>query len=108
MANGIEANRSVKRDRVLLRELPHLVLNGPAVAARAVRAAEVGQLIEPRPIELSDFFEDLRRDPPLFGERDSSSKPSTAPSKATPTDSPKSSATLRATQSTRRAPATAC
>jgi heavy metal sensor kinase len=33
-------------------------------------SAESGQLIEPVPIDLSDFFEDLRRDLPLFGERD--------------------------------------
>jgi two-component system, OmpR family, sensor kinase len=33
-------------------------------------SAEAGQLIEPRAIELGDFFEDLRRDLPLFGERD--------------------------------------
>jgi signal transduction histidine kinase len=33
-------------------------------------SAESGQLIEPRTIELSDFFEDLRRDLPLFGERE--------------------------------------
>jgi two-component system OmpR family sensor kinase len=33
-------------------------------------SAEAGQLVEPRTIELSDFFEDLRRDLPLFGERD--------------------------------------
>ena len=32
--------------------------------------AEAGRLIEPRPIDLEDFFEDLRRDLPLFGERD--------------------------------------
>ena len=32
--------------------------------------AESGLLIEPRPIELADYFEDLRRDLPLFGERD--------------------------------------
>lgn len=32
--------------------------------------AESGRLIEPRPIDLDDFFEDLRRDLPLFGERD--------------------------------------
>lgn len=32
--------------------------------------AESGQLIEPVPIDLNDFFEDLRRDLPLFGERD--------------------------------------
>jgi two-component system, OmpR family, sensor kinase len=33
-------------------------------------SADAGQLIESRPIELGDFFEDLRRDLPLFGERD--------------------------------------
>ena len=27
-------------------------------------------MVEPRPIELDGFFEDLRRDLPLFGERD--------------------------------------
>jgi len=32
-------------------------------------SAETGQLIEPRTIELGDFFEDVRRDLPLFGER---------------------------------------
>ena len=33
-------------------------------------SAEAGQLIEPRPIDLAGFFEDLRRDLPLFGERE--------------------------------------
>ena len=32
--------------------------------------AEAGRLVQPRPIELEDFFEDVRRDLPLFGERD--------------------------------------
>ena len=32
-------------------------------------SAEAGELIERRPIELGGFFEDLRRDLPLFGER---------------------------------------
>ena len=32
--------------------------------------AEAGQLVSPQPIDLADFFEDLRRDLPLFGERD--------------------------------------
>jgi two-component system OmpR family sensor kinase len=32
--------------------------------------AEAGRLIVAQPIELDDFFEDLRRDLPLFGERD--------------------------------------
>ena len=33
-------------------------------------SAEAGRLVEPRAIELDDYFEDLRRDLPLFGERD--------------------------------------
>jgi signal transduction histidine kinase len=33
-------------------------------------SAEAGQLIEPERIDLRDFFDDLRRDLPLFGERD--------------------------------------
>lgn len=33
-------------------------------------SAEAGQLIRPQPVELGEFFEDLRRDLPLFGERD--------------------------------------
>ena len=33
-------------------------------------SAEAGRLVEPQPIDLDDFFEDLRRDLPLFGERD--------------------------------------
>jgi signal transduction histidine kinase len=33
-------------------------------------SAEAGRMIQPRPIDLGDFFEDLRRDLPLFGERD--------------------------------------
>ena len=32
--------------------------------------AEAGQLVEPRPIDLGEFFQDLRRDLPLFGERE--------------------------------------
>jgi signal transduction histidine kinase len=32
--------------------------------------AEAGQLVEPRVIDLHGFFEDLRRDMPLYGERD--------------------------------------
>lgn len=32
-------------------------------------SAEAGQLIEPRTIELGEYFEDLRRDLPLFGDR---------------------------------------
>jgi signal transduction histidine kinase len=33
-------------------------------------SAEAGQLVELHPIDLGEFFEDLRRDLPLFGERD--------------------------------------
>jgi signal transduction histidine kinase len=33
-------------------------------------SAEAGELIEPRQIDLDGFFEDLRRDLPLFGDRD--------------------------------------
>jgi signal transduction histidine kinase len=33
-------------------------------------SAEAGQLIEPRTIDLVGFFEDVRRDLPLFGDRD--------------------------------------
>jgi len=33
-------------------------------------SAEAGRLVQPRPIELEDFFEDVRRDLPLFGERE--------------------------------------
>jgi two-component system, OmpR family, sensor kinase len=33
-------------------------------------SAEAGQLVEPQTIDLHDFFEDLRRDLPLFGDRD--------------------------------------
>lgn len=32
--------------------------------------AEAGKIVEPQPIDLADFFEDVRRDLPLFGERD--------------------------------------
>jgi signal transduction histidine kinase len=33
-------------------------------------SAEGGQLVDPHPIELGDFFEDVRRDLPLYGECD--------------------------------------
>jgi signal transduction histidine kinase len=33
-------------------------------------SAEAGRLVQPRPFDLDDFFEDVRRDLPLFGERD--------------------------------------
>lgn len=53
---------------VLLRrldELDRLVSDMLTLAS-----AEAGQLIEPVTIDLTDFFEDLRRDLPLFGERE--------------------------------------
>lgn len=40
LANGAEGEPASKKDRVLLRELPHLVLDGAAVAAAAISAGE--------------------------------------------------------------------
>ena len=62
-----ERNRHEGTATLLLRldELDRLVGDMLTLAS-----AEAGQLVEPRPINLSDFFEDLRRDLPLFGERD--------------------------------------
>lgn len=48
-----------------LDELDRLVTDMLTLAS-----AEAGQLIEPREIDLHDYFEDLRRDLPLFGDRD--------------------------------------
>ena len=48
-----------------LDELDRLVADMLTLAS-----AEAGQLIEPQEIDLHDYFEDLRRDLPLFGDRD--------------------------------------
>ncbi len=63
-----DADRRHEGTATLLRridELDRLVADMLTLAG-----AEAGQLIEPRPIDLRDFFEDLRRDLPLFGDRD--------------------------------------
>jgi two-component system OmpR family sensor kinase len=57
-----EATRTLLRR---LDEMDRLVADMLTLAG-----AEAGRLVEPRPIDLDDFFEDLRRDLPLFGERD--------------------------------------
>jgi signal transduction histidine kinase len=48
-----------------LDELDRLVADMLTLAS-----AEAGELVQPRAIDLGDFFEDVRRDLPLFGERD--------------------------------------
>jgi two-component system, OmpR family, sensor kinase len=48
-----------------LDELDRLVADMLTLAS-----VEAGQLVEPETIQLIDFFEDVRRDLPLFGERD--------------------------------------
>lgn len=57
-----EATRTLLRR---LDEMDRLVADMLTLAG-----AEAGRLVEPHPIDLEDFFEDLRRDLPLFGERD--------------------------------------
>ena len=54
--------------RVLLRRLDQMdrLIDDMLTLA----GAEAGRVVQPRPIDLADFFEDLRRDLPLFGKRD--------------------------------------
>jgi signal transduction histidine kinase len=63
-----DEQRRHESTRTLLRRLDELDrLVGEMLT---LAQAEAGRLIEPRTIELSEFFEDLGRDLPLFGERD--------------------------------------
>jgi signal transduction histidine kinase len=63
-----DEQRRVEGTRTLLRRLDELDrLVGEMLTLASV---EAGQLIEPRTIELGEFFEDVRRDLPLFGDRD--------------------------------------
>lgn len=67
LAGERDPGRRSEGTRVLLRrvdELARLVDDMLTLAS-----AEGGQLVEPRPIDLADFLEDLRRDLPLFGDR---------------------------------------
>jgi HAMP domain-containing protein len=68
--------------------------------------AEAGQLIESRPINLRLFFEDIRRDLPLFGDRDFQLSRPTARSTAIQIASPRSCATCYATRSRTPTPTT--
>jgi two-component system, OmpR family, sensor kinase len=63
-----DEDRRHEGTRTLLRRLDELDrLVGDMLT---LASAEAGQLIETQAIDLSEFFEDLRRDLPLFGERD--------------------------------------
>jgi two-component system OmpR family sensor kinase len=62
---------SAERSRVVetvLREIDHMnrLVEDMLVLARA----EAGELVQPQPIDLADFLEDLERDLPLLGPRD--------------------------------------
>lgn len=64
----VDEARRHEGTRTLLRRLDELDrLVGDMLT---LASAEAGQLVEPRTVELTGFFEDLRRDLPLFGERD--------------------------------------
>ncbi|HWK28720.1 MAG TPA: HAMP domain-containing sensor histidine kinase [Solirubrobacter sp.] len=65
-----ESDEHARREgtRVLLRRLDEL--DRLVDDLLTLVSAEAGRLVQPRPIDLEDFFEDVRRDLPLFGERD--------------------------------------
>jgi len=63
-----DARRRHEGTRTLLRRLDQL--DRLVTDLLTLAGAQDGQLIEPRTIDLEGFFEDLRRDLPLFGERD--------------------------------------
>ena len=74
VVNGTESEPASKKDRVLLRELPHLVIDGAAVAARAVGAGEAiiavpldhGRTVESLQLALRERTQARRRDEPRF------------------------------------------
>ena len=65
-----ETDEHARREgtRVLLRRLDEMDRLVDDLLTLA--SAEAGRLVQPRPVDLEDFFEDVRRDLPLFGERD--------------------------------------
>ena len=68
LARETDENRRDEATATLLRRLDELDrLVGDMLT---LASAEAGQLIEPHRVDLNDFFDDLRRDLPLFGERD--------------------------------------
>jgi signal transduction histidine kinase len=54
--------------RTVLRELDHM--NRLIEDMLTLAALDSGELVRARPIDVGDFLEDLRRDAPLFGDRD--------------------------------------
>jgi NADH:ubiquinone oxidoreductase subunit F (NADH-binding) len=62
VANGTEGEPASKKDRMLLREAPHLVLDGAALAARAVGAGEAIIAISERDFRSADSLEAALRE----------------------------------------------